>query len=177
MGKMKVDKTSVGIEALGSLDELNSLIGVVKSLGEFNRFKEFQNLKFKGFQEILHQVQENLFIIQANAGNMVFGGKFKVPEFKKGKVAEIEKTIDDFERKIRPEKKFIISGSTPLSAQLDYLRAFSRRTERAVLHFNKKAPINPEISAYLNRLSSLFFAMARMAAKQSGKKEKSPIYR
>lgn len=175
VGKTKVDKTGDGMEALGSLDELNSLIGIVKSLGGLN--------KFKGFQKILHQVQENLFIIQANVGNAVFGlpaqagGNFKVPRFEKRKISETEEVIDDFERKIKPAKKFIISGSTPLSAWLDYLRAYSRRTERAVLRFNKKSRVSPEILAYLNRLSSLFFAMARMAAKQSGKKEGSPVYR
>jgi cob(I)alamin adenosyltransferase len=64
-----------------------------------------------------------------------------------------------------------------LSAWVDVLRTVSRRVERSVLRFNKDQELNPEILAYLNRLSSLFFAIARMESKLSGDKEKHPTYK
>jgi len=147
-------------------------------------------------KKILHEIQENLFIIQANVASAMMGGKFKVPEFKKVKTKAIEKIIDGYEIKLKPARAFIIPGSDPISAWLDLLRAKSRMIERSVFKIsrNKKgarekrttnAPtriknqlvINPDILSYLNRLSSLFFALARMEAKRAGKKEKHPSYR
>lgn len=182
VGKKKIDKTSIEIEALGDLDELNSLLGIVR-----------HRMLDKRFKEIILDVQENLFIIQANvAGSMLarrsFSGggvsKFKPPEFKDLKIKELEKIIDNLERKIKPAKKFIIPGAMEKSAWLDYARAVSRRAERSVLRFSKNYKLrttdyklDPNILAYLNRLSSLFFALARMIVKESDKSEKYPKYR
>lgn len=172
VGKKKIDKTSIEIEALGDLDELNSLLGIVRS-----------SVSNKIFKKIILDVQENLFIIQANVAG-VFYPKFKPPEFKSLKIKELEKIIDNFERKIKPAKKFIIPGASEESAWLDYARAVSRRVERSVLKIAvRRKPyairwtFDPNILAYLNRLSSLFFAMARMAVKRSSKAERYPQYR
>lgn len=166
IGKIKIKKSCLEVEALGYLDELNSLIGLVKS----------GKIKPK-FRTILHNIQESLFIIQANVAANMLNSKFKVPSFKVDKVKNMEQIIDNYEKKLKPAKKFVISGATPLSAWLDYLRAYSRKAERNVLKIPKVAKLNPEILKYLNRLSSLFFAMARMATKNSGKKETHPKYK
>lgn len=167
IGKNKVAKTCVEIESLGDLDELNSLLGVIKNQKLSNRFKK-----------ILHQIQENLFIIQANIANLLFGIKHKAPEFKKSKIVEIEKIMDGFEKKLKPEKGFIIPGANIESAWLDFTRTIVRRTERNIIKMSKgKIKLSPEILIYLNRLSSLLFVMARMAVKQSGQKEKHPAYK
>ena len=169
VGKRFVKKTCLEVEALGELDELNSLLGLIKS-GRVS----------KKFQGLIHNIQENLFIIQSRVANAMLGGAFKVPEFKKEKIDEAEDIIDRFEKSLKPAKKFIVSGINPLSAWLDHARAKSRRVERSVLKIinpRRRAMLNPEILAYLNRLSSLLFAMARMAVKESGKKEIHPTYR
>ena len=166
VGSKKIDKTGVEIYALGELDELNSLIGIVK------------NIKINtGFKKILHDVQENLFIVQANLANIMLGGKYKSPQLSFDKVREMEKIIDKLEKKLKPAKAFVISGSSISSAWLDYTRAVSRRVERSVLSFGKYNDLSPEIKAYLNRLSSLFFAMARFESKSGRKKEKHPKYK
>lgn len=165
VGKKKIDKTSIEIEALGDLDELNSLIGIIKS-----------KIGNKNFKIILHNVQENLFIIQANIASFMFP-KFKPPEFKNLKIKELEKIIDNLERKIKPAKKFIVPGATEESAWLDYARAVSRRVERNILRHSKKHYLNPDILAYANRLSSLFFALARMSVKKASCAERYPQYR
>ena len=165
IGKTKVSKTCLEVEVLGQLDELNSIIGVLKSQ---KVSKELEN--------ILHQIQENLFIIQAQVANIMMGGKFKTPEFKNLKITEVEKIIDRIENKLKPARGFVISGTNQTSSWLDFLRAKSRNVERSVLKMGKKVEkLSPGIKAYLNRLSSLLFALARWEAR--GKKEKNPKYK
>lgn len=164
VGKKSVSKTCLEVEALGQLDELNSQLGVLKSQNISNNLKK-----------LLHQVQENLFTIQSHVANIMLNESFKVPEFKSLKVREVEKIIDDIEQKLPPLKKFVISGSNQTSAWLDLLRAKSRNVERSVLKIKHIGRLNSDIKAYLNRLSSLFFALARWEARD--KKEKNPSYR
>ena len=162
----KIDKLSAEIRAVGAVDELNSFIGLAK------------NYTNKETKKILENTQENLFIIQANIGTLMMGNKFAPPVFKEEKITKIEKIIDNLEAKINPEKKFIISGTTNESAWLDYSRAIARRTEIQIVKLiknNKK--LNPFILAYINRLSSLLYALARYSSKKAKKKEKNPSYR
>lgn len=163
VGKKSVNKTCLEIEALGQLDELNSMLGVLKS----------QKIPTK-LKTILHKVQENLFIIQSHVANIMLNEKFRVPEFKGLKVKEVEELIDKIEKKLEPARKFIISGVNQNSAWLDLIRAKSRNVERNVLKIKKVEKLSPDIRAYLNRLSSLFFALARQEAR--GKKENNPKY-
>jgi len=164
VGKKSVSKTCLEVEALGQLDEFNSMLGVLKS-GKISK-----NLK-----DTLHYVQENLFTIQSHVANIMLGETFKVPEFKDVKVKEVEKIIDEIEKKLPPLKKFVISGINQTSAWLDMLRAKSRNVERSVLRIEKIDKLSPEIRQYLNRLSSLFFALARREA--GNKKENNPSYK
>jgi len=183
VGKKVIKKTCLEIEALGQLDELNSMIGVVKSLPAEALAKAGQRPVNKSYlKRILHQVQEDLFIIQSHVANLMLGDGFKVLEFKKSKVKHIEKIIDEIECELPPLKKFVISGTNQTSAWLDLLRAKSRNVERSVLKVfeSKKVDISnnlntSNIQTYLNRLSSLFFALARWEARN--KKEKNPSYR
>ena len=166
VGKKKVKKTCLEVEALGELDELNSLIGVLKA-GKIS----------PTLKATLHEIQECLFIIQANVAEIMLDSGFKIPEFKISKIEEAERIIDQIERKVNPAKAFVISGSDQISAQLDYLRAKSRATERSVLKIKKIDKLDQNMRTYLNRLSSLFFALARWESKRAGKKEQNPLYR
>ncbi len=172
VGKKSVSKTCLEIEALGQLDELNSMIGVLKS----------QKI-LRELQKVLHQVQEDLFIVQSNIAQLMLSAKrktqnakqnFKVPELRNSKIKKLETIIDKIEYGLPPLKKFVISGSNQTSAWLDFLRAKSRNVERSVLKIKKAELIDSNIRAYLNRLSSLFFALARWEAKKE--KEKNPKY-
>ncbi len=164
VGKISVSKTCLEVESLGQLDELNSMLGVLKS----------QKIP-KKLKNILHGVQENLFIIQSHIANIMLGGSFKVPEFKEVKIKDMEKMIDDIESRLPPVKKFIISGINPVSAWLDLIRAKSRNVERSVLKIKKINRLDQNIRTYLNRLSSLFFALARYEARNV--KESNPSYK
>jgi len=145
----KFSKGSARIEALGALDELNSLLGFCKAKAG------------KEIAEILEDIQNDLFILQGE----VAGCNTK-------KVKELEKIINKIEKKLPKIKSFTIAGGTELSALLDYSRAVARKTERRCVAIKKH--LSPQSLKYLNRLSSLLFALARLANK--GIKEKKPKY-
>ena len=162
-----IQKASLEIEALGCLDEVNSLLGLVKT----------QKLP-RGYKKILNQAQENLFIIQAHVGVLMIG-KLKAPRFSTAKVKEIEKLIDGLEKKVKPERGFIVSGTNEASSWLDFARAVVRRAEVSMVKLDRKhrKKLEPAILSYMNRLSSLLYAMARYAAKAGDGEEPHPAYK
>ena len=143
VGKKSVKKTCLEIEALGELDELNSMVGLVKSLLAQAGRRLSPTLK-----KILHDIQENLFIIQSHVAELMLNTGFKIPEFKSAKIKEMENIIDELERKIKPAKKFVISGTDTISAWLDLLRARSRTVERSVLKIKKSQQLDQNIRSY-----------------------------
>ena len=146
------------------MDELNSMIGVVKTE------------KITGTLKVaLHQIQENLFTVQSNVAGIMLDSSFKVPEFSSKKLKEMGGLINDIEKRLPPLNNFVISGTNRISAEIDLLRAKSRNVERSVLKIKKINKLDPDIRAYLNRLSSLFFALARWEARKH--KEEKPTYR
>lgn len=164
--KKKLDKASPELSALGDLDELTSLLGLVR------------NQKMPGaYKEILLGLEEDLFIVQANLYLYIIQRKEKAPKFGEEKVKKLERFTDDLEKYVNPERGFVVPGEDPSGAWLDYARAVSRRVERSVWVCNKKLKLQPAILAYLNRLSSVLFALARAAAKKSKIKEAHPKYR
>ncbi len=174
----RISKSSAVAEALGTLDEANSFIGFCKARSR----KEKLTLKKQKIDEILHNVQKNLFIAQAE----VAGASMCIDEIK---VKEIEEIVDTIEKELPPIKTFFIPGSSELSAMFDVARTVSRRAERRVvavmdnyLSIKKKKkedkePVSAHTLAYLNRLSSLLYAFARYANHVSGSKEEIPDYK
>lgn len=159
--QQRISKSSELPEALGCLDELNAFLGFVK-------MKSAENMRIA---TAIRDVQETLFIIQAE----IAGADKKVGE---GTVKEVEKLVNDIEKEIPPIKGFSIAGGTELSALLDVARTLARRAERRVIVVKemKLRELAPETLAYLNRLSSLLFALARLANHLAGVAEESPRY-
>ena len=164
--KKRVSKSSPIAEALGNIDELNSFLGLVK-------VKSLEaNLKVldQSFGSIVLGIQENLFTISAN----IAGADKGITE---DKVKEIEIIIAECEKELSPIKTFSIVGGTELSALFDFARTLARRAERRAVVVNEELnPIAPEILKYLNRLSSILFALARLTNHRSGIKESAPRY-
>src|SRR3989344_1495526 len=153
----RVSKSSTLVEALGTLDELNSWLGFVK-------------LKAGEFSGTLERIQENLFIICAH-----IAGSDKV--LTEDKVKEIEAIIAEAELELPPITKFSIAGNTELSALLDFARTLARRAERRVVAVHDESGnVSPAVLKYLNRLSSILFALARLSTFRSGIKESAPSY-
>ena len=155
----KLSKSSAIAEALGCLDEANSYLGTIKA--------KIKNTEEK---ELINRIQNDLFIIQAE----VAGADKKINEIE---VKYLEEVIDNIEKELPPIKSFLISGANEISADFDFARTLARRAERRVVAVSdeKINKINPETLVFLNRLSSLLYAKARLFAKENGQEE-SPKY-
>lgn len=157
----RFSKSSAIAEALGTLDEVNSFLGVVK-----------MNKQAGDVAQTLADVQQNLFTIQAE----VAGAEKHISE---EKVRELENIINAIEAELPPIKTFFVSGGTELASMLDFARTLSRRAERRVVGVADEGAVvvGKDTLAYLNRLSSLLYAMARQTNHKSGITEESPKYR
>ncbi|MGC9605408.1 MAG: cob(I)yrinic acid a,c-diamide adenosyltransferase [Minisyncoccia bacterium] len=160
-------KSSCQTEALGALDELNSFLGLVKvkCAGVSWAVNEKQPA------EIVAWTQNCLFSIQAE----VASADKRVGQ---GKVAEMEKWIDAMEEELPPIKTFFISGGTELAALFDVSRTLARKAERRVVAGVEAGEFRADAAtlAFLNRLSSLLYALARLTNHKSGITEQPPTY-
>lgn len=159
--QQRISKSSELPEALGTLDELNAFLGFVK----------MRSISESRIALAIRDVQEQLFIIQAE----VAGADKRVGE---SAVKHIEDLVNGIEKEIPPIKGFSVAGGTELSALLDVARTLSRRTERRVIAVKELGlrDVSQETMAYLNRLSSLLFALARLANHLAGVAEENPKY-
>lgn len=154
-------KNSPVYEALGSVDELNSLLGVLRA-----RPIHLQALDVPS--EIL-SVQQSLFIVQAE-----LAGADK--RLAREHLDALESAIERAEKPIGNPHSFVVPGTTENSALFDYARTVARRTERSVIGAKNQKELSAETYAYLNRLSSFLYALARLAAHESGGAEPKPTY-
>jgi cob(I)alamin adenosyltransferase len=160
-------KSSCQTETLGALDELNSFLGLtkVKCAGVS------WTVNGKRPAEIVSWIQNCLFSVQAE----VAGADKRVG---RGKVTEMEKWIDAMEKELPPIKTFFISGGTELAALFDVSRTLARKAERRVIAGAEAGEFKADAAtlAFLNRLSSLLYALARLNNHKSGITEQPPTY-
>ena len=149
-------------EALGTVDELTSLLGLCRAQARGQRDE-------LAVAAALEAAQECLFTIQAE----VAGAPKSLTPLQ---VKALEETIGRWEDGMARPRGFVIPGATPFSALCDYARAVARRAERSVARLDAAANVSPESRAYLNRLSSFLYTLARYAASRAGVKESSPTY-
>ncbi len=163
----RISKTSDVTEALGTLDELNAIIGVCRA--KYDK-KEMIILDRKA-SDILFDVQQHLFTIQAE-----LAGADK--HIDQGKVDWLGDTTDMIEETLEPITSFFLPGASELSAFVDLARTVSRRAERAVIRAADETTIaiHAETLAYCNRLSSLLYAMVRTTNDKLGVNETAPTY-
>lgn len=144
-GGKRVPKSHYRVNAYGTIDELNSLLGVVVVKMNDSRVKEFVN-----------QVQKDLFLI---GGNLA-GAQTKLDELKL-RVKEMERIIDWIDGQIPGLKNFVLPGGNESAAFLYLSRAVARRAERELVALLPEEQIDGKILIYMNRLSDLLFMMAR----------------
>jgi cob(I)alamin adenosyltransferase len=169
---VRISKSSCQTEALGALDELNSFIGLAKvKLADLSWVVNVSADTTQSLPEVIWWVQECLFIIQAETA----GADKHIGE---DKVTRLEFVVDWAEREMPPIKTFFISGGTECAALLDISRTLARKAERRVIAGIEKGEVvvGPTTLAFLNRLSSLFYALARLSNHKSGIKEVAPTY-
>jgi cob(I)alamin adenosyltransferase len=157
----RISKSAMLIEALGSVDELNAYLGIVKVYTEQLPNKdEISNKVNKKiiYSKVLEDIQQNLFIIQAELG----GSKMTVG---KKELIKIENLINKIGEILPPITSFTISGGTIISSSLDFARTLARKAERRIISVKDEGSriISDNTISYLNRLSSVLFALSRYA--------------
>jgi cob(I)alamin adenosyltransferase len=157
-GGQRVPKESLRVTAYGTVDELNSAIGVAVASGLAARLAEtlpvIQN-------ELFHLGSDLCFLEDDKA-------RYQVPQIEVRHVTQLEALIDEFNATVGPLENFILPGGALGSAHLHLARTLCRRAERAVIALARKEPIGEQVLPYLNRLSDLLFVMARYENKQRG---------
>lgn len=157
LGK-KIGKDNGCLWFIGEMDELNSILGVV---GAF--------LKDKEKKKTVEKIQADLFLIGASLAGRK---NHQLNPYLITRVKEIEKEIDRIEEKLAPLRHFILPGGSQAASFFHLLRSVCRRAERRVVELSGKQKIEEQILVFLNRLSDLFFVLARAENKKSGVKEK-----
>lgn len=153
--KERLSKNHARIEALGTLDELNSAIGIVVAHQPIN-------------QEItatLKQIQQDLFDL---------GGELCPPYHQavaSDKVLRLESMIEKWNVSLPPLKEFVLPGGNLKAANCHLARTIGRRAERCLVALHEQEPLNPDMLRYINRLSDLLFIAARLLAQETNSKE------
>ncbi len=143
-------KYDLRIEALGALDEAVSFLGLAKTKVRSSRIKK-----------TIRAIQRDLFRIIAELAREKKDVSKYERQIRERDVKQLEDIGDIIESKIEVPSRFVIPGVNEASACLHIARTVVRRAERVVAALNKKSKINPQILAYLNRLSDLLFVLAR----------------
>ncbi|ELZ78165.1 cob(I)yrinic acid a,c-diamide adenosyltransferase [Haloferax larsenii] len=158
----RVSKTSHRIEAYGTVDELNALLGTVRPTG------------YDDVDEVLELVQNHLHIVQADLANP--DPDEDDPQIRDEHVDDLEDWIDTADEELDPLTSFILPGGSESGAKLHHARAVSRRAERRVVALAGEESVNESVVAYLNRLSDALFVYARLVNARDGVPEESPTY-
>lgn len=159
----RISKSDLRIIAYGVVDEANSHIGLIISNIEKNSI-------FDDVKKILLNVQQDLFVLGAELANP---NTLKDDNIlvKTEMISTIEKYIDKFESELAPLSNFILPGGSIESSLLHICRTVVRRAEISAVALAKEQKINQEILTYLNRISDLFFVLARVTNKRQKQKD------
>jgi len=153
-GGTRVPKSSIRIDAYGTVDELNAQVGVVRTL---NPAAEVDAL--------LEQIQHQLFVLGADLAAPFETVPANRKRIQQQDIHMLEEIIDRWDAQVDPLKSFILPGGSPVSAQLHVARTVCRRAERVVDALGRKERIGNYPLVYLNRLADFFFVAARYVNK------------
>ncbi|HYY50943.1 MAG TPA: cob(I)yrinic acid a,c-diamide adenosyltransferase [Nitrososphaeraceae archaeon] len=167
IGGKRISKNDPRIIAYGSIDELNSNIGLIVSvLNKKNRDM------FLDLIDLLVKIQNDLFIIGSDLADptpfLENKNKYNTPRSMEKMASYLECIIDKFESELSPIKFFILPGGSVESSLIHISRSITRRAETTVTALSKSQTINPAILIYLNRLSDVLFVAARLVNKRLG---------
>ena len=165
-GGTRVSKASARVESYGTIDELNSFIGVAKS--EVNDETVLNQLK---------KIQFDLFTLGSESATptdklTLANGKSRLALMITDKeIEELENWMDDFEKELAPLQYFILPGGGRSATSLHVCRTVCRRAERSLVFLNESEEVRPEIIKYMNRLSDYLFVLARYVSKLNNESE------
>jgi len=156
-GGKKVRKDNDRVEAYGTVDELNSALGLAAALA-----------KNADVQRRIGAIQRDLFVLGADLATPPKKGAPRVPRIGPAHVRRLEEEIDRMQKDLPPLRHFILPGGSPAGAALHLARAVCRRGERYCASLGRSFP---SAIVYLNRLGDYLFVLARRASRREGKKE------
>jgi cob(I)alamin adenosyltransferase len=168
VGGRRVPKDSPRIEAYGTVDELNAILGLARV---FNAERLSEGDGPRWLDEVLRRLQNELFDLGselATPEDAVYEGMHRVGE---DEVKRLEELIDRCQQELQPLKSFVLPGGGRVGAFLHQARTVCRRAERELLRLSRAEPLAPSPLRYLNRLSDLLFVLSRWVARRLGEPE------
>lgn len=168
VGGKRVPKDSLRVEAYGTIDELNSVVGIART---FNEEKIVADEAHRFLDLVLRQIQDELFDL---------GSELATPpeSFRKGmyrvgeqEVKKIEQLIDECQKELGTLPSFVLPGGGKIGAYLHQCRTVCRRAERTILRLSRTEELGEWPLKYLNRLGDLFFVLSRWINKQTSEPE------
>lgn len=159
-GGKRVSKANLRIDAYGTVDELNSWLGMLRD----------QEINEKRKDELIG-IQDRLFTIGSNLATEPGNTRAKIPSLADSDVKLLEKSIDAMESALPPLKAFILPGGHPSVSVSHVARTVCRRAERLVVALDGVEPVDPLVIVYLNRLSDLLFVLGRKMSVELGAQE------
>jgi cob(I)alamin adenosyltransferase len=158
IGGNRVAKDDERIEAYGTVDELNSWIGLLRG----------QDIDKHSIQ-VLIEIQDRLFTIESLLAQGE--GDFKLPKINEGDIELLEKEIDAMNEHLPPLTKFILPGGNTIESYCHLARTVCRRAEREMIKMNRKYPVDSATIKYVNRLSDYLFVLSRKISHDCGSAE------
>ncbi|QQG40175.1 MAG: cob(I)yrinic acid a,c-diamide adenosyltransferase [Candidatus Aenigmatarchaeota archaeon] len=162
-GKTGVAKDSPRVEAYGNLDELEAILGI--AISHADGHKDVVSI-LKKMQNLLHVASAELADPKGKRGMRIAKEHLKW----------LEDVCDSYGAKTRPLSTFVLLGGSPAGARLHFARTVARRAERSLVALWRKERVSKEMLAFINRLSSALFVLARYVNERDGYKEESPSY-
>lgn len=160
LGGTRVPKHHLRIEAYGTVDELNSWLGMLKDQPAAAKYDAF-----------IKQIQDNLFTLGSNLASDPEANRMVLPQVTDADVLALEESIDQMEAHLPALKNFVLPGGHPANSTAHVARCVCRRAERLVVHLHEHAPIPPVNLHYLNRLSDWLFVFSRELTHLTGSQE------
>jgi cob(I)alamin adenosyltransferase len=150
IGGTRVPKHHIRIEAYGTVDELNSWMGVLRDTIDSAQTKE-----------LIIEIQDRLFTIGSILASDPEKSKMKLPELQAEDITRLEKEIDAIDAIVPPMKSFVLPGGHLTVSHCHVTRCVCRRAERHIIHLSEHAPVSELVIQYLNRLSDYLFMLSR----------------
>ncbi|MDB5282338.1 MAG: putative ATP:cobalamin adenosyltransferase [Bacteroidota bacterium] len=159
-GGRRVLKSELRIESYGTVDELNSWIGLLRDVQTD-----------AGLKDLLKEIQDRLFTLGSVLASDPAKEKLKRPDLHEEDIERLERAIDRMDEQLEPLKNFVLPGGHVFVSYCHIARTVCRRAERLCVALNQNAELDPLIIKYLNRLSDYLFTLSRKMAKDLGAEE------
>ena len=160
IGGTRIPKNSLRIEAYGTIDELNSYIGLIRD----------QEIK-KNHIEQLVEIQDRLFTLGSLLASDPSKKTMKLPELEKNDIINLENWIDEMDNVLEPMRSFVLPGGHTTVSFTQIARCVCRRAERIITELSQVDVVSPLVLAYVNRLSDYLFVLSRKFTKDLDAKE------